>query len=214
MRNKIQQSKLEHLFAENFSSSVFPILADLYYHKKDYNKAFKVCQIGLKNDPENLLGQYILSKIMIVNEKFLEAEKLLQTVIIKDENNLNALLLLLELSISLKRKQATIQKYCFKLSQNIPKNKKVNKLKQKLMQTAPSISKKTIQKKKTSNLKLSSLQINDNMATKTMYQIIKKQRRFLIAKNILQIMINKKRNVTFAKNELKKINSIIDKEKN
>ena len=47
-----------------------------------------------------------------------------------------------------------------------------------------------------------------------MYQIIKKQKKFHSAKTILEIMINKKRNVSFAKNELKKINSIINKEKN
>ena len=56
------------------------------------------------------------------------------------------------------------------------------------------------------NTNVQSIQIASHMATKTMYQIIKKQKQFHSAKTILEIMIAKKRNVVFAKNELKKMN--------
>ena len=207
------QKELEHLFAEKFSTNAFPILADLYYNKRQYDRAVKVCKIGLQHNPNNLLGQYILSKIMIINNDFMKAEKLLQTVIRKDGNNINALLLLLELSLKLERKPTIIQKYLGKLLLKIPNNKKVRKfnkqfIKQKLSSNQKD--KKIIINKAHSE----SIQIADNMATKTMYQIIKKQKKFHSAKTILEIMINRKRNVVFAKNELKKINSIINKEKN
>ena len=213
MKNKIIQKELEHLFAEKFSTDAFPILADLYYNKRQYDRAVKVCKIGLQHNPDNLLGQYILSKIMIINNDFMKAEKLLQTVIRKDGNNINALLLLLELSLKLERKPKIIQKYLGKLLLKIPNNKKVKKfnkqfIKQKLSSNQKD--KKIVINKAHSK----SIQIADNMATKTMYQIIKKQKKFHSAKTILEIMINKKRNVSFAKNELKKINSIINKEKN
>ena len=213
MKNKIIQKELEHLFAEKFSTDAFPILADLYYNKRQYDRAVKVCKIGLQHNPDNLLGQYILSKIMIINNDFMKAEKLLQTVIRKDGNNINALLLLLELSLKLERKPKIIQKYLGKLLLKIPNNKKVKKfnkqfIKQKLSSNQKD--KKIVINKAHSK----SIQIADNMATKTMYQIIKKQKKFHSAKTILEIMINKKRNVSFAKNELKKINSLINKDKN
>ena len=60
--------RLEHIFANNFSSPIFPILADLYYNNEEYNRANKVCSIGLKRDPENLSGQYILAKIKLAEK--------------------------------------------------------------------------------------------------------------------------------------------------
>ena len=54
---------LEHIFANNFQSSAFPILADLYYNNKEYKRAKKVCQIGLQHNPKSILGQFVLSKL-------------------------------------------------------------------------------------------------------------------------------------------------------
>ena len=53
---------LEHIFANNFSSPVFPILADIYCKNKEYERALKVCSIGLNNDPDNLLGNLFYQK--------------------------------------------------------------------------------------------------------------------------------------------------------
>ena len=133
MKNKIIQKELEHLFAEKFSTDAFPILADLYYNKRQYDRAVKVCKIGLQHNPDNLLVQYILSKIMIINKDFMKAEKLLQTVIRKDGNNINALLLLLELSLKLERKPKIIQKYLGKLLLKIPNNHLIKKIKKLLL---------------------------------------------------------------------------------
>ena len=38
--------KLEHAFAADFNSPLFPVLANLYYEKKEYKRALKVCTIG------------------------------------------------------------------------------------------------------------------------------------------------------------------------
>ena len=53
---------LEHAFANDFKSPLFPVLANLYYENQELQRALKVCKIGLKNDPNNYIGQYILSK--------------------------------------------------------------------------------------------------------------------------------------------------------
>ena len=48
------QQSLEKEFANDFASPVFPILGELYLNNKDFVRAEKVCEIGLKHDPENI----------------------------------------------------------------------------------------------------------------------------------------------------------------
>ena len=50
------QKELEHIFAEKFASDAFPILADLYYNKRQYTRAFKVCKVGLKHNPNKQIS--------------------------------------------------------------------------------------------------------------------------------------------------------------
>ena len=38
---------LERAFADDFSSPIFPILGELYLKNKDFQRAEKVCRIGL-----------------------------------------------------------------------------------------------------------------------------------------------------------------------
>ena len=81
---KDSRKALEHIFANNFASPVFPILADLYCKNKEYERALKVCSIGLNNDPDNFTGQFILSKIHLAMKNEKEAEQILKTEIEKD----------------------------------------------------------------------------------------------------------------------------------
>lgn len=212
MNRQLSQQYLEHLFANNFSSSIFTILANTYYNSKQYDRAEKVCQIGLKNNPENQIGQYILAEIMVHHKNFSRSEKLLKTIIKKDQNNIKALLLLWKVSSILKRQPAILQKYYEKLLKTMPDNKTLNKFK-KNNQIAIKLQEKK-NKTKEPKTQEKQIQINDDMATKTMYVIMQKQKKHTIAKHILEIMINKKRHIAFSKRELKKINSLIDKEKN
>ena len=61
--------KLEIFFSENITSSSFAILADYYYSKKQYNYAYKICQLGLKYHPDHVIGQYIFAKILLKIQK-------------------------------------------------------------------------------------------------------------------------------------------------
>ena len=76
-KNFFSLYELENLFAEEFDSPIFPILADFYLNNSEIDKAFQVSTIGLKHSPNNFLGQYVLAKIHIINNNFIEAEKLL-----------------------------------------------------------------------------------------------------------------------------------------
>ena len=197
--------ELEHIFANDFNSPIFPILAHKYFSIKQYQKAEKVCEIGLKHDKNNLVGKYVLSKIHLINNKVLKAEKLLKEIVLKDQNNFNALLTLIEVQKKLKRSNNSINENIQKAHNILPKYQilsKVNKL--KIAKT------KNIKTSKNKVLKNNpKINIDDKMATKTMYSLMIKQSNYPIAKKILQIMIINNRNKTFAQKELKKIRGII-----
>ena len=103
--------KLEKHFANNFDSPAFTILANQYYNKRQYNRAEKVCLIGLDNYPQNYIGLYILAKIYLVNNKLKKAEKFLIKVVNNDVNNINALFALIEVCKKLNRSQTAYSKY-------------------------------------------------------------------------------------------------------
>ena len=144
--------KLEHTFATNFSSPLFPVLANLYYENEEYERALKVCTIGLKNDSNNYIGQYILSKIYLKLKREVEAEKLLKHITDNDVHNINALLLLIDVKKKLKRGNITIKKY-IKYSENFIKSNSDQP-------------RKKIKKKRTGNNPQTAFIINPDMATK------------------------------------------------
>ena len=61
--NEYSKTELENLFANDFSSAIFPFLAEIYLEEKDMYRARKVCELGISHDTNNYYGKYILSKI-------------------------------------------------------------------------------------------------------------------------------------------------------
>ena len=47
MKKNIKKNHLEDAFAEDFSTPLFPLLADIYLAEGDIKRAAKVCEIGL-----------------------------------------------------------------------------------------------------------------------------------------------------------------------
>ena len=183
--------KLEHVFANNFNSPLFPVLANLYYEKEEYQRALKVCTIGLKNDSNNHLGKYILSKIYLKLKREIEAEKLLKDIIDNDVHNIDALLLLIDVKKKLKRSNITIIKY-INYAENFIKN-------------SSGQTRKIRKNKRTRNNPQTSFIINPNMATKTMYNLLLKQKKYHMASNILSAMAKQKKHKSFVNVEIKKI---------
>ena len=186
---------LEHAFANDFKSPLFTVLANLYYENQELQRSLKVCKIGLKNDPNNYIGQYILSKTYIKLDRIIEAEKLLQSVVTHDTHNLDAILLLVEVKKKLKRSDKIINNY-------------INYVKKITNEDEEKIKKQTKNQNTEKNIN-SSFTINSDMATKTMYNLLIKQKKYLMANNILSIMAKNKKNKKFVNAEIKKLKNIL-----
>ena len=124
--------ELEKVFADDFGSPVFPMLADYYLNENQLDRAKKVCSIGLKNSPDNILGEFILGKIFLKEEKIIQAEKKLKRVV-NQSTNIKALLMLVEVLINLNRSQSTIKKYIFMLDRLVPSHDQVKSYKKKYL---------------------------------------------------------------------------------
>jgi tetratricopeptide (TPR) repeat protein len=199
--------ELETMFANDFSSPVFPILAEYYLEDNQLDRALKVCKIGLKHSLNNMHGKFILSKVLIKEKKIKEAEKKLKEIA-KNSLNVEGLFLLIDISIKLNRSASAIKQYVEKLNYLLPEHKKVKQYKKKyLLPKKKSQAKEpiaSIQKKSTS------VNIDDKLATKTMYNLLYTQKRYYHALEVLNIMSLHKKNVQFIKKNkpdlLKKIN--------
>ena len=123
MKLNIQNiSELEHHFAEDFGTPLFPILANQYLKAKNFKKARKVCELGLKNAPDNTDGKYVLAKINLYENKVVPGERLLKQVIEENPVHVNALRVLIEVMRSLKRSHKSIQKYLHQLLKILPED--------------------------------------------------------------------------------------------
>ena len=114
------KKSLENIFAQNFGSPYFPILADLYLQGGDFHRAKMVCEVGLRHDSGNDFGKFILAKVALAEKKPAVAEKWLKQVVKDNPSNFNALRMLIRLEFILKRSPKTIQKYVQYILQYIP----------------------------------------------------------------------------------------------
>ena len=128
--NILNKQELEKAFAEDFGSPIFPILGELYLKNKDLNRAKKVCKIGLKHDPNNINGYYILAKAYLYNNELNKAEKNLIKIIDKKPLHINALKLLVKLHEELDASKKNKLKYLKKLFNIFPDD---NQLKEKII---------------------------------------------------------------------------------
>ncbi|MAZ60837.1 MAG: hypothetical protein CMG50_01495 [Candidatus Marinimicrobia bacterium] len=188
--------ELETMFADDFSSPVFPLLADYYLKDNQLNRALKVCKIGLANNPGNLYGEFILSQIFLQDKKFLEAEKKLKKIV-NNSINIQALILLVDVLVKLNRSQATIQKYILILDKHIPNHKKVKLYKKEYLNGEHKIVAKV--SKKSINKPALNIVISNKLATKTMFDLLLKQKKYYHALEVLNIMEPNKKNSQFIK---------------
>jgi len=188
--------ELETMFADDFSSPIFPLLADYYLKDNQLNRALKVCKIGLINNPDNLYGEFILSQILLKDKNFLEAEKKLKKII-NNSINIQALILLVDVLIKLKRSQITIQKYIVILNKYIPNHKKIKLYRKKYLNGEY----KSIVKSSKKSIKKPALNvvINNKLATKTMFNLLLKQKKYYHALEVLNLMESDKKNPHFIK---------------
>ena len=199
------QQELEKVFANNFETPLFPILANLYYEKKEYKRSEKVCKIRLSHHPNNYVGQFILAKTYLAGERYRSAEKFFKTVVAHDSHNANALIHLVETQRMLNRSNTNIQGNINKGIQLGIEHELFKKLK-----TRKKHSVKNVLHSPKEVLEIPTIQINPTMATKTMYKLMVQQKKYDVAIAILEIMKTNKKNIKFVNLEQKKLQQSIN----
>ena len=156
---------LESLFAEDFSSPYFPVLANLYMQEGDLRRAKLVCNTGLKYDSENHIAKFILAKIAICEEKLLVAEKLLKQLLVDTPCNFVAIRTLINLEFQLNRSPNTIYMYIQKILDFLPNDIECNSWLEKIKLPAKPNNNKNTQTNKTDKIDLSSEKETEELAS-------------------------------------------------
>ena len=120
-----QLKELEKIFSANSHSPVFPMLANIYYQKKLYKYAVKICKLGLNQDPSNLEGLYILAKTFLIQGEIEKAEQVLKNILRTCPFHLHSSLLLLHVLENLNRNKKVLETYAKKIHSFYPSNVKV-----------------------------------------------------------------------------------------
>jgi len=194
---------LEKLFADDFSSPVFPVLAELYLKENDLKRAAMVCTIGLENAPHNVNGQYVQALVLIQEKKYRGAKKILTQIVSQNPIHLNSLIQLLAIAHNQKNSITTLYRLAKKIlfidsdygpalgviqeyqsSTNIKKKKK--KAAHKITIEAP-------------------FDINKNIASLTLASILKSQGHYNQALEVLNLLDQKKSEVKEEINNIKKL---------
>ncbi|MBT5077315.1 MAG: hypothetical protein HN820_09010 [Candidatus Marinimicrobia bacterium] len=113
-------SELEHAFAEDFGTPVFPVLANHYLKNKEMKRSRKVCELGLEHNPHNSDGKFILAKLNLYENKLMNGEQLLKQVVDENPVHINGLRILIEVMRSLNRSPNSIKIYIQKILHILP----------------------------------------------------------------------------------------------
>ena len=192
--NISSKKDLEQVFAEDFSSPIFPILGELYLKNKDFHRAEKVCLVGLKHDPANINGYYILAKVYLCNNQLAKAEKILIKLLDKKPLHINALKLIITVLKELNTSDNKQVKYLKQLFNIFPDDKNLEtqiiKFDKKYINKKPAISNQGKQKLNRANPKFeinSNFNIKPSMATLTFVEILKEQKHYNEALHVLSL---------------------------
>ena len=187
--------ELEHAFAEDFSTPVFPVLADHYLKNKEMKRARQVCEVGLQHDPYNTDGKFILAKINLYENKLKNGEQLLKQVVDENPVHVNGLRILIEVMRYIKRSPNSIQKYIHRLLDVLPNDEDALVLLTEIEQSIQPKIKKTTRKKTKSKKDVSTkkvapekpkkekqetpvFNIGVSMATFTMVGVLRSQKNY------------------------------------
>ena len=210
------KKELEQIFADDFSSPCFPILANIYLNDGDLLRAKQVCKIGINHDQNNAMGKMILAKIAMVEEKPSAAERWLKRIIINDVGNFSALRMLIRIEFILNRKHKTIRQYINMILRFLPNDIEANKwLKDASINSVPAtkkIAQNTVSKKTIQSISIKQkYAITSSMATFTMLGVFKKQKSYQQALAVLDALELKKIDVPRIKKERKNLQALIKK---
>ena len=119
-------TELELYFADHFDTVLFSVLAEIYQSKGEYDRAKKVCEIGLKHHPDSTEAKFILAQAEMGLGNLHVAEQWMKKVIEKYPNHKSAVAALPMLQEQLGRSKNTLSA-SWERAQNVdPNNHNIN----------------------------------------------------------------------------------------
>ena len=216
-------TELELYFADHFDTVLFPVLAEIYQDKAEYDRAKRVCEIGLEHHPNSIDGQFIISQAELGLGDLSAAEKWMKKVLTQIPDHKNAATSLPMVQEQLNRSPTTL-KTSWKRAQKVdpgnqfakdflsdkktktkPKPKK-KKEKKPSVSTIPHIPKKDKSKKPLpKDLSVEGVAISPRLATMTLVNVLKGQGLYHQALEVLDILEEKGEDKKRIDGELKAI---------
>ena len=220
MSKKYDIKKLERAFSEDFSSTLYSILANTYLQNNDLDRAYTVCQIGLEHHPDDVAGQFILAKTYLLQNNFTDSKALLKKILSKFPLHINARKLLIKIFKIEKNKSKSDyhEKQLLKFSpfslegqEKAPAKKTATKkTAAKKTATKKNAAKKIATKKtvKSTHTIKEPFIIDKKMATFTLVSILVKQKHFHEALKVLDVLYKEgkdKKKIKQKRNSIKKL---------
>ena len=193
---KFDLDKLEKIFSNNFSSLSYTILANEYIKKKDFNRAITVLQIGQENNPDDLMGKYLLAKAYLLKNKNKESKRLLNEILYLFPLHLKARLLIIEILKDEKSNHKDLALHIGLLQEHFP-NHGAPKQSSASIEFNEEIVEDKQDFKKNNKIEEAKgkFSINENMATFTLVNILITQKNFYEALSVLDILEKKGKDI-------------------
>ena len=189
-------TELELYFADHFDTVLFSVLAEIYQSKGEYDRAKKVCEIGLKHHPDSTEAKFILAQAEMGLGNLHVAEQWMKKVIEKYPNHKSAVAALQMLQEQLGRSKNTLSASWGRAQDVDPNNQFAKDF------LSPKSSKKRKAKKPTpTNVILDEVSVSPRLATFTLVHVLKEQELFNRALDVLDILEEKGENKERIKSE-------------
>jgi tetratricopeptide (TPR) repeat protein len=173
-------TELELYFSNHFDTVLFPVLAEIYQTKGEYDRAKRVCEIGLGHNPDCLDGYYILSQAEMGLGNLSMAEKWMKKVLNQDPSHKSAASGLPMVQEQLKRSAVTLNSSWKKALKVDPNNQ---------------FAKDYLNSKKNKkDLNIENVTISPRLATFTLVRVLKSQGLYYQALDILDILAERGEN--------------------
>lgn len=207
--NLASRTAMELHFADNFETRLFPVLADHYLRDGDWERAKKVCEIGLEYYPENADGLFILGQANRNNGDLQKAEQSFKSVLQNGTVHLLAATNLAEIQSELDRSEASLLKTWQQVLKWNPGSQKAREWVDNHAAKKPlrKIKKKRLKKSSTQKTN-ENIEISSRLATFTMVAVLRNQGLHHQALAVLDVLEKKgvdKKRIKSEKQELLKI---------
>ena len=191
-------TELELYFSNHFDTVLFPVLAEIYQTKGEYDRAKRVCEIGLGHNPDCLDGYYILSQAEMGLGNLSMAEKWMKKVLNQDPSHKSAASGLPMVQEQLKRSAVTLNSSWKKALKVDPNNQfakdYLNSKKNKKNTVLKKTDKEKPPKKNKKDLNIENVTISPRLATFTLVRVLKSQGLYYQALDILDILAERGEN--------------------